>query len=155
MVRACRTAELPPHVYSKAQSAYQCMLSTGRDQSIVLTGQSNSGKTTTLKHLLEYYAFAYGGLHSNSIGGFSLLCLLCHNRWIISEVLVITIMPIWQSLWLKIGYIHFVGKVVLCEYKVMVLPRAQKSWVRVPLVQSCNRCLFVPMAPSDELVSRM
>ena len=68
MVRACANSESPPHVYHKAQSVYQAMLATSRDQSVVLSGKMGSGKTTTLKHILSYYAHTYGGIHSVSLG---------------------------------------------------------------------------------------
>lgn len=68
LVRGFSATELPPHVYSQAHTTYQCMLNTGKDQTIVLAGRSGSGKTTSMKHILSYYSHAYGGLHSSLLG---------------------------------------------------------------------------------------
>ena len=68
MVRGFRHTELPPHIYSQAQTAYQSMLNTSRDQTIVLAGQTGSGKTTSLKHILSYYCHTYGGLQCDVLG---------------------------------------------------------------------------------------
>ena len=68
MVRGFRPTELPPHIYSQAQTAYQSMLNTSRDQTIVLSGQTGSGKTTSLKHILSYYCHSYGGLQCGVLG---------------------------------------------------------------------------------------
>ncbi|XP_067938271.1 unconventional myosin-XVIIIa-like isoform X2 [Watersipora subatra] len=67
MVKGCHIADLPPHVYSSAQKAYQVMMSTSRDQTVVLGGWTGSGKTTSFKHILGYYAHCYGGMHKTSL----------------------------------------------------------------------------------------
>ncbi|KAF6019499.1 hypothetical protein EB796_022191 [Bugula neritina] len=61
MVRACNYSELPPHVYSKAQYVYQEMITTCRDQCIVLSGRTGSGKSTSMRHMLNYYGHVYAG----------------------------------------------------------------------------------------------
>lgn len=45
-----------PHVYSVARSARQAMEASGKDQTILVTGESGSGKTETTKQLLAYIA---------------------------------------------------------------------------------------------------
>ncbi|XP_064613479.1 LOW QUALITY PROTEIN: unconventional myosin-XVIIIa-like [Liolophura sinensis] len=60
MFKGCKQEDLPPHVYASAQIAYREMLSSRRDQSIVLMGRSGSGKTTNLKHVLNYLTVAAG-----------------------------------------------------------------------------------------------
>lgn len=60
MFRGCKTEDMPPHVYSLAQTAYRAMLETRRDQSMIFFGRSASGKTTSFKHALYYLALAAG-----------------------------------------------------------------------------------------------
>lgn len=60
MFKGCKQEDLPPHVYASAQIAYREMLSSRRDQSIVFMGRSGSGKTTNLKHVLNYLTVAAG-----------------------------------------------------------------------------------------------
>ncbi|XP_039444076.1 unconventional myosin-XVIIIa isoform X2 [Culex pipiens pallens] len=60
MFRGCKTEDMPPHVFSLAQTAYRTMLETRRDQSLVFMGRSGSGKTTSFKHALYYLALAAG-----------------------------------------------------------------------------------------------
>lgn len=63
MFRGCKSEDMPPHIYSLAQSAYNGMLASRRDQSIVLLGRSGSGKTTNFKHVLHYLVLAAGALN--------------------------------------------------------------------------------------------
>lgn len=63
MFRGCKTEDMPPHVYSLAQTAYRAMLETRRDQSLVFLGRSASGKTTSFKHALYYLALAAGSVN--------------------------------------------------------------------------------------------
>ncbi|XP_053683134.1 unconventional myosin-XVIIIa [Sabethes cyaneus] len=60
MFRGCKTEDMPPHVFSMAQTAYRTMLETRRDQSIIFMGRSGSGKSTSFKHALYYLALAAG-----------------------------------------------------------------------------------------------
>ncbi|XP_058462941.1 unconventional myosin-XVIIIa isoform X2 [Malaya genurostris] len=60
MFRGCKTEDMPPHVFSLAQTAYRAMLETRRDQSLIFMGRSGSGKTTSFKHALYYLALAAG-----------------------------------------------------------------------------------------------
>ena len=56
MFKECKLEDMPPHIYSVSQTAYQAMLHTRRDQSIALVGRSGSGKTTNIRHIMNYYA---------------------------------------------------------------------------------------------------
>ncbi|XP_010324344.2 myosin-2-like isoform X2 [Solanum lycopersicum] len=54
-----------PHVYSIADSAYDRMMEDEISQSIIISGESGSGKTETAKFVMEYLAMLGGG--SNGI----------------------------------------------------------------------------------------
>jgi len=55
MIECCRLEDVPPHVYSIAQAAYESLIKTGQSQSIIFTGHSGSGKTTNACHILKYF----------------------------------------------------------------------------------------------------
>lgn len=63
MFKGCKTEDMPPHIFSIAQSAYQNMLQTRRDQSLVFLGRSGSGKTINFKHTIQYLIQASGSLN--------------------------------------------------------------------------------------------
>ena len=46
--------QLPPHVYSKCRDILRSMHYSSKSQCCVLTGDSASGKTECLKHILQY-----------------------------------------------------------------------------------------------------
>ncbi|XP_025074650.1 neither inactivation nor afterpotential protein C [Pogonomyrmex barbatus] len=52
-----------PHIYSVADSAFQDVMLNEESQHILLTGESNSGKTTNMLHLVEHLMFLGKGLH--------------------------------------------------------------------------------------------
>nr|GMC51843.1 myosin-2-like isoform X1 [Ipomoea batatas] len=54
-----------PHVYAIADTAYNEMMEGGKNQSIIISGESGSGKTETAKIAMEYLAALGGG--SNGI----------------------------------------------------------------------------------------
>ncbi|XP_014681276.1 PREDICTED: unconventional myosin-XVIIIa-like [Priapulus caudatus] len=60
MLKGCKQEDMPPHVYAVAQKAYHAMVTSHRDQSVVLVGRSGSGKTTNARHALHYLAVAAG-----------------------------------------------------------------------------------------------
>mmetsp|Transcript_14360 Transcript_14360/g.26611 ORF Transcript_14360/g.26611 Transcript_14360/m.26611 type:complete len:1731 (+) Transcript_14360:285-5477(+) len=52
--------DLPPHVYGVADMAYRQMVSTGKDQSCIVSGESGAGKTEATKIFLQYIAEVSG-----------------------------------------------------------------------------------------------
>ncbi|EQC29751.1 hypothetical protein SDRG_12523 [Saprolegnia diclina VS20] len=60
-------ASLPPHVYATSIGAYNGMRTSGRNQSILVSGESGAGKTETTKILMHHLAAIAGGLHDSTI----------------------------------------------------------------------------------------
>jgi myosin XVIII len=60
MFKGCKAEDMPPHIYSLAQTAYRAMLETRRDQSLIFLGRSGAGKTASFKHALYYLTLAAG-----------------------------------------------------------------------------------------------
>jgi myosin heavy subunit len=51
---------MPPHIYASAQRTYRNMQTTGRSQAIMLMGRTCSGKTTQMRHAVEYWTRVAG-----------------------------------------------------------------------------------------------
>uniref|UniRef100_A0A8C5NX37 Myosin, heavy chain 15 n=1 Tax=Jaculus jaculus TaxID=51337 RepID=A0A8C5NX37_JACJA len=51
-----RRPEAPPHIFAAADNAFQDMLRNGKNQSILFTGESGSGKTVNTNHVIRYFA---------------------------------------------------------------------------------------------------
>ncbi|XP_023333583.1 unconventional myosin-XVIIIa [Eurytemora carolleeae] len=60
MFKGCKIEDMPPHIYSVAQSAYRALLTTKKDQSVALLGRAGSGKSTNFRHVVSYLALAGG-----------------------------------------------------------------------------------------------
>ncbi|XP_065224768.1 unconventional myosin-IXAa-like isoform X2 [Planococcus citri] len=60
--------ELPPHIFAIADSAYHCMLRERRNQCIVISGESGSGKTESTNFLLHHLtALSQKGSHGSGV----------------------------------------------------------------------------------------
>uniref|UniRef100_A0A069DY68 Putative myosin class v heavy chain n=1 Tax=Panstrongylus megistus TaxID=65343 RepID=A0A069DY68_9HEMI len=60
--------ELPPHIFAVADSAYHCMLRNRRNQCIVISGESGSGKTESTNFLLHHLtALSQKGSHGSGV----------------------------------------------------------------------------------------
>ena len=58
-----RKSEMPPHIYSVSDNAYNDMLRERHNQSMLITGESGAGKTVNTKRVIQYFAVvaALGG----------------------------------------------------------------------------------------------
>ncbi|XP_006608884.1 unconventional myosin-IXa-like isoform X3 [Apis dorsata] len=60
--------DIPPHIFAIADAAYHCMLKEKRNQCIVISGESGSGKTESTNFLLHHLtALSQKGSHGSGV----------------------------------------------------------------------------------------
>ncbi|XP_054555432.1 myosin-IIIb [Talpa occidentalis] len=52
-----KRASNPPHIFASAEAAYQCMVTFSKDQCIVISGESGSGKTESAHLIVQHLTF--------------------------------------------------------------------------------------------------
>ncbi|XP_006866753.1 PREDICTED: myosin-IIIb [Chrysochloris asiatica] len=52
-----KRAANPPHIFASADAAYQCMVTFSKDQCIVISGESGSGKTESAHLIVQHLTF--------------------------------------------------------------------------------------------------
>ena len=53
-------SEEPPHIFALAEKAYSALISSGVNQSFVISGESGAGKTESMKLICRYMAHLEG-----------------------------------------------------------------------------------------------
>ncbi|ODV93117.1 hypothetical protein PACTADRAFT_19036 [Pachysolen tannophilus NRRL Y-2460] len=51
-----RRGELEPHLFAVAEDAYRCMKRDGKNQTIIVSGESGAGKTVSAKYIMRFFA---------------------------------------------------------------------------------------------------
>uniref|UniRef100_A0A8C9SLF3 Methyl-CpG binding domain protein 3b n=1 Tax=Scleropages formosus TaxID=113540 RepID=A0A8C9SLF3_SCLFO len=60
-------ADMEPHIFSVAEEAYRTMIRSKKNQSIIISGESGSGKTVSAKFTMRYFAVVGGASQQTSV----------------------------------------------------------------------------------------
>ncbi|KAM7388416.1 hypothetical protein PAMP_024590 [Pampus punctatissimus] len=60
-------ADIEPHIFSVAEEAYRTMTREEKNQSIIISGESGSGKTVSAKFTMRYFAVVGGAAQQTSV----------------------------------------------------------------------------------------
>uniref|UniRef100_A0A7N5ZWS1 Methyl-CpG binding domain protein 3b n=1 Tax=Anabas testudineus TaxID=64144 RepID=A0A7N5ZWS1_ANATE len=60
-------ADMEPHIFSVAEEAYRTMTRQEKNQSIIISGESGSGKTVSAKFTMRYFAVVGGAAQQTSV----------------------------------------------------------------------------------------
>ena len=58
MFQGCKQEDMPPHIFTVAQSAYRNMVASNTNQSILFWGNAGSGKSFNFKKVVQYLCTA-------------------------------------------------------------------------------------------------
>ncbi|XP_030639969.1 unconventional myosin-Vb [Chanos chanos] len=61
------TDDMEPHIFSVAEEAYRTMTREEKNQSIIISGESGSGKTVSAKFTMRYFAVVGGAAQQTSV----------------------------------------------------------------------------------------
>ncbi|KAI9245964.1 P-loop containing nucleoside triphosphate hydrolase protein [Sporodiniella umbellata] len=53
-----RREDLDPHLFAIAEDSFRCMIRDGKNQTIIVSGESGAGKTVSAKFIMRYFATA-------------------------------------------------------------------------------------------------
>lgn len=56
LYRNRKQTDLPPHIFAIGENTFNTLLHTGRNQCVVISGESGAGKTESMKFILQYLA---------------------------------------------------------------------------------------------------
>ncbi|XP_010723121.2 unconventional myosin-Vb-like [Meleagris gallopavo] len=59
--------DMDPHIFALAEEAYRQMVRFGRNQSLIISGESGAGKTASAKYAMRYFTTIGGGLGDSSM----------------------------------------------------------------------------------------
>ncbi|KAM9369032.1 unconventional myosin-Vb-like [Phaethornis superciliosus] len=59
--------DMDPHIFALAEEAYKQMVRFGKNQSLIISGESGAGKTATAKYAMRYFTTVGGCLGNSSI----------------------------------------------------------------------------------------
>ncbi|XP_024127707.1 unconventional myosin-Vb [Oryzias melastigma] len=59
--------DMEPHIFSVAEEAYRTMIREERNQSVIISGESGSGKTVSAKFTMRYFAVVGGASQQTSV----------------------------------------------------------------------------------------
>ncbi|XP_061833885.1 unconventional myosin-Vb isoform X2 [Nerophis lumbriciformis] len=60
-------ADMEPHIFSVAENAYRTMMREEKNQSIIISGESGSGKTVSAKFTMRFFAVVGGAAQQTSV----------------------------------------------------------------------------------------
>ena len=97
-------SQMPPHVYGKCQDILRSMHFSAKNQCCVLTGDSASGKTECLKHILQYIVNASPLSHAGFKRKFSQVrCLHCTLSVLyLHMILLMSSLDVWGKISLSL-----------------------------------------------------
>jgi len=138
---AKRRNEVPPHIFAIADGAYQSMINHGKNQSILVTGESGAGKTENTKKVIGYFAEIAAGSEKAKTNKVSLEDQIVQTNPVLEAFgNAKTVRNDNSSRFGKFIRIHFnqFGKVSGADMEVYLLEKS-----RITFQQSLERCYHI------------